>query len=109
MAISGVAHPQGGWPAAVLYPFRRPTPCAYVHFPVSSPPDLFVSATENQNWCQNFIAIRWLRKMTVFHGGSRKGPKTESTKFALWAATTQAPVRPAGGWPPAGHRLVGYA
>jgi hypothetical protein len=29
-AISGVARPQGGWPAAVFYPFGHPTPDVYV-------------------------------------------------------------------------------
>jgi hypothetical protein len=33
MAISGVAHPQGGRPAAVFYLFGHPTPYAYVHSP----------------------------------------------------------------------------
>jgi hypothetical protein len=28
----GVAHPQGGWPVTIFYPFRLPTPDAYVWF-----------------------------------------------------------------------------
>jgi hypothetical protein len=29
MAVSGVDHPQGGWPAAVFYPLGDPTPYAH--------------------------------------------------------------------------------
>jgi hypothetical protein len=29
MAVSGLAHPQRGWLAAVFYPFGHPMPCAY--------------------------------------------------------------------------------
>jgi hypothetical protein len=28
-AVSGMAHPQIGWPAAVFYPFGHPIPYAY--------------------------------------------------------------------------------
>jgi hypothetical protein len=30
IAISGVAHPQGGQPEAVFYPFAHPKPYAYI-------------------------------------------------------------------------------
>jgi hypothetical protein len=30
-AVSGVARMQGGWPAAIFYPLRHPTPYAYGH------------------------------------------------------------------------------
>jgi hypothetical protein len=29
MAVSGVAHPQGGWPATVFYPLGHPAPYVY--------------------------------------------------------------------------------
>jgi hypothetical protein len=31
MAVSGVAHPQDGWPAAVFFPFGHPMPYAYTN------------------------------------------------------------------------------
>jgi hypothetical protein len=42
-AVWGVAHPQGGRPAAVFYPFGHPTPYA------SASPDLIVGETRTQD------------------------------------------------------------
>jgi len=43
-ALWRIARPQGGWFAAVFYPFRHPTPYAYDHCPeLASSPQTFVS------------------------------------------------------------------
>jgi hypothetical protein len=43
MAVLGVARPQGGWLAAIYYPFRHPTPYAYENKTVWPGKDSYVT------------------------------------------------------------------